>query len=68
MTIEMIDSGDWPSLRRKIEAERARKIDELLQVTPEALRGLQQFIAALDWVLEEANPPMQADKEPIYDD
>jgi acyl-CoA hydrolase len=68
MTIELIESGDWPSLRRKIEAKRTEYVDGLLRVTPEALRGEQQFIAALDWVLEEAKPPMPDDREPIYGD
>jgi hypothetical protein len=66
--IEILDPDIWPALRRRIEERRAECIEGLMQTTPEALRGNQQYIAALDWVLEEAKPKIFKDQESIYDD
>jgi len=47
----------WPRVSVAIEAERARRMDNLLFVTTlEVLHREQSFIAALDWVLAEAKP------------
>lgn len=65
--LALIESDSWSSIRNKIEIERARKMEGLLHTTPEGLRGEQQFIAALDWVLEQARPNQETDEEPIYE-
>ena len=66
--LELIESDVWPSIRRKIEDERARRVEGLVFVLPEGLRGEQQFIAALDWVVQQAQPKIYQDEESIYDD
>lgn len=66
--LALIESDVWPSIRQKIEVERDRRVEGLLQVTPEGLRGEQKFIAALDWVLEQARPKMPDNDKGIYED
>jgi hypothetical protein len=70
MTIpaDLSDPFAWPVIREKIAAERAERVEGLLHATPEGLRGDQQFIAALDWVVEQSQPPKQDNEEAIYDD
>lgn len=65
---EIVDTEQWPAIRHKIMEERERRVDGLLHVTPEGLRGEQQYIAALDWVLLQAVKVNQEDPEPIYND
>ena len=66
--LDFIESDTWPLIRQKIEAERARRIEGLLHVGPDGLRGEQKFIAALDWVVDQAYPKAPDNEEPIYDD
>lgn len=66
--LELIESDVWPSIRRKIQEKRAECIEGLLHIHPEGLRGEQKFIAALDWVVEQAMPKKPDNEEPIYDD
>jgi hypothetical protein len=55
----------WPRVSVAIQIERARRMGDLLHVTSmEAMRQEQGFIAALDWVLAEAQPkPKQRDED-----
>lgn len=53
---DLIETDPWPTLKPKIMAERADRMEALLRVTKEALPQQQGFIEALDWVLEEAKP------------
>ena len=66
--LALIESDVWPSIRQKIEVERAARLEGLLHSTPEGLLGAQQFIAALDWVVEQATPKMPGNQKDIYDD
>ena len=65
---DLTQSDIWSDLKRKIEKERAARLEGLLHVTPEGLRGDQQFIAALDWVLNEATPQPAPKEFSIYED
>lgn len=54
---DFIETDPWPVLKPKIMAERQRRIEGLLHVsTLEGMRQEQGWVAALDWVLEEATP------------
>lgn len=57
----------WPRVAVAIEAERDRRMGDLLHVaTIEGMRKQQGFIEALDWVLEEGRPkprPKQDEEE-----
>jgi hypothetical protein len=66
--LALIESDVWPSIRHKIQAERERLVEGLLGATPESLRGQQQFIAALDWVVEQAMPKPADNEKGIYED
>lgn len=66
--LALIESDVWPSIRQKIQIERERRVEGLLHTTPEGLIGAQQFIAALDWVVEQAMPKMPENEKGIYDD
>lgn len=66
--LALIESDVWPSIRHKIQAERERRVEGLLHTTPEGLRGEQQFIAALDWVVEQSRPATPDSDKGIYDD
>ncbi len=65
--LELIEADCWPSVRQKIADERARRIESLLYATPDVLVGEQQFIAALDWVVDLAKPKAEENEDPIYD-
>lgn len=57
MSFSIVEYEIWPRVSVAIEAERARRVDNLLFVTTlEVLHREQSFIAALDWVLAEAKP------------
>ena len=66
--LELIESDVWPSIRHKIAAERERRLEGLLHTTSAGLLGEQQFIAALDWVVDQARPKLMEKEESIYDD
>jgi hypothetical protein len=68
LPFNITDPDAWPSIERDIKRERDRRIEGLLTVSPDALVGQQQFIAALDWVLELGQPKPPRDDRPIYDD
>ena len=54
---DLIETDPWPTLKPKIMAERAARIEGLLHVpTLDGMRQQQGFVEALDWVLEEARP------------
>jgi hypothetical protein len=57
VSFSIVEYEIWPRVSVAIEAERARRVDNLLFVTTlEVLHREQSFIAALDWVLAEAKP------------
>lgn len=68
MPFDLVDVESWPRIKAAIIKERIDRAEGLLHIAPEGLRGQQQFIAALDWVLEQANPPQPDNEEPIYDE
>jgi len=65
--MELLEGTSWPSVHRKINDERARRIEGLLHCDPDDLIGEQQFIAALDWVVDQATPKDEDDEDSIYD-
>ena len=52
LPFNITDPDAWPSIEREVLKERERRLAGLLTVSPEALVGQQQFIAALDWVID----------------
>lgn len=57
MSFSIVDYDPWPRVSVAITAERDRRMSDLLHVaTIEGMRQEQGFIAALDWVLAEAQP------------
>ena len=68
LPFNITDPDAWPSIERDIKQERDRRIEGLLTVSPEALVDQQQFIAALNWVIDLGQPKPQRDERPIYDD
>lgn len=67
LPFNITDPDAWPSIEREVLKERERRLAGLLTVSPEALVGQQQFIAALDWVIDLGKPKPEP-QEPIYDD
>lgn len=65
---DLIDPDQFVGLKRKIEAEREARIHGLLHTSVENLRSDQQYIAALDWVIELISPQRAPPPESIYDD
>ena len=65
---DLIDPDQFKGLKRTIETEREDRINGLLYSVPDDLRGNQQFIAGLDWVLELITPKPERREESIYDD
>ncbi len=66
--LDLLETEGWPMIRRKIAEERESRVNGLLHVTPGALIAEQAFIAALDWVVEQATPKPDEEEESIYDD
>jgi hypothetical protein len=66
MSFSIVDYDPWPRVSVAIEAERARRMGDLLHVaTIEGMRKEQGFIEALDWVLDQAltKPAPKHDEE-----
>lgn len=61
---DFVESDEWPALKARITAERARRIEGLLYVgSMEGLKHEQGWVECLDWVLEEAKPKPQPVEE-----
>jgi hypothetical protein len=65
---DILEPEGWRTVQQKITEERARRIESLLHCAPDDLVGEQQFIAALDWVVEQAALKKDDEEESIYDD
>lgn len=64
MSFSIVEYEIWPRVSVAIEAERARRMGDLLHVaTVEAMRQQQGFISALDWVMAEAQPKPQPKRD-----
>lgn len=58
--LDFIETDTWPDLRPRVQTERTARLQGMLFVaTIDMLKYEQGFIAALDWVLEEAKPKPQ---------
>lgn len=67
ISFDLTQSDIWTMLRPKIVEMRQQRLEGLLHVQPEGLRGEQQYIAALDWVLAESIPQPEREETDIYD-
>jgi hypothetical protein len=64
----ILDSDTWINLKQKIKDERAIRLEGLMHATPQTIGGLQQYINALDWVLDQSEPKPEPQERDIYDD
>jgi hypothetical protein len=65
---DLVDPSQFVALKRQIEAEREARIQGLLHTVRKDLRGNQQFIAGLDWVIDLITPKPERTEKEIYDD